>query len=98
MTSTKSIRQADGASDRKWVILCEDGQKATLGRARDPSDDEVAQAEASMVREGLAGWLAIQSHSVQRGGPPPTYIEVRPLGSPTVSFDDAVAATRALVP
>jgi hypothetical protein len=68
---------------------------ATLGRARDPSDDEVARAETDLVGRGLAGWLAIQSHSFHAEGPPPSFMEVRALGEPTVPFETAVAALRA---
>ncbi len=38
-------RQPDGFSDRRWVVLMEDGRYFTFGRARDPNPDEVARAE-----------------------------------------------------
>ena len=89
------IRQADGSSDRRWIVLSEDGRAATLGRVRDPSDDEIAQTETEFASRGIAGWLAIQSHSFHAEGPPPSFMEIKPLGVPAVSFETAVAALRA---
>jgi hypothetical protein len=86
-----SVRQADGSSDRRWVVLCEDGRVSTLGRARDPDEEDIRRAEDGLRAQGLAGWLAVQSHSAY-AEPPPTFIEVRPLGTPTVTFTEAVAA------
>lgn len=31
----------------------------TMGRYSDPSSEEIAQAEAALADQGLAGWLAI---------------------------------------
>ncbi len=86
------MRQADGSSDRRWVVLLEDGRHSTLGRASDPDEHEIARAEEHLVLQGLAGWLAIQSHSEFAEGSPPEVMEVRPLGKPTGAFIDAVAA------
>lgn len=88
-------RQADGSSDRRWVILCEDGRSATLSRAGDPSEDDILRAEEALKSQGLRGWLAIQSHS-QYTKVFPTFIEVRRLASPCGSFAEAVAALRSL--
>lgn len=90
-----SVRQADGSSDRRWVVLCEDGRASTLGRARDPDEADICRAEDALRAQGLAGWLAVQSHSVY-AEVPPTFIEVKPLGSPTSAFTDAVKAFHAL--
>ena len=86
------MRQADGSSDRRWIVLLEDGRYSTLGRARDPDEDDIARAEERLVGQGLAGWLSIQSHSQYAEGSPPEVMEVRPLGKPTSAFADAVAA------
>ena len=88
------VRQSDGSSDRRWVILMPDGSAATLGRARDPSDEEIRQAEADMEGQGLSGWLAVQSHSLYVE-PFPTFMAVRHIGVPAGTFEDAVAALRA---
>ncbi len=93
-TPTPDVRQQDGSSDRRWIILTPDGSSATLGRARDPSDEEIRQAEADMEGRGLSGWLAVQSHSLYVE-PFPTFMSVRHIGVPTGSFEDAVAALRA---
>jgi hypothetical protein len=86
-------RQADGSSDRRWIVLTEDGRYATLGRARDPSDDDVSQAEDSLRRQGAAGWLAVMSGSAY-APELPTVIEVRPLADPTRTFAEAAEAFR----
>lgn len=82
-------RQADGSSDRRWIILCEDGRFSTLGRARDPSKEDVENAEVGLKAQGLAGWLAVMSGS-QYATNVPSFIEVRPLACPTTEFSDAV--------
>ncbi len=84
-------RQAGGASDRRWIILVEDGRYLTLSRARDPDEDEIARAADGLARQGLSGWLAVMSSSSYAGGTP-TFLEVRQLGAPKVRFQDAVLA------
>ena len=84
-------RQADGSSDRRWVILTDGGMLGTVSRARDPSDDELASVEASLISRGLGGWLAIQSHSLNTEAFP-EFLEVRAIGNPKTAFADAVAA------
>jgi len=45
-------------SERRWVILAQDGRHVTMGRAVPPSDAEIAAAAAALAAQGLAGWLA----------------------------------------
>lgn len=77
--------------ERRWVVLGTDGRYATLGRASDPSDEEVRGAEAALRARGLAGWLAIMDGNPHLG-PVPRLMEVRPLAGPASSFADAAAA------
>lgn len=85
-------RQTDGSSDRMWVVLTEHGRIAgTLARAHDPDEIDIIRSEDSLKAHGLAGWLAIQSHSIYTPTAP-VFLEVRPLGQPKVSFADAVTA------
>ena len=86
------MRQADGSSDRRWIVLIEDGRYVTISRALDPDQSDIARIEASLAVQGLSGWLAVQSHSAHVEGSPPEIMKVRPLGKPTAAFSDAVAA------
>lgn len=88
-------RQLNGLSDRRWIVLTEDGRYSTIGRFGDPSEEEIARLESGLKAQGLAGWLAVQSHS-RFAKMAPTVIEVRPLGIPKVLFSDAVTAFQAL--
>lgn len=94
MIEMPHVLQETGESDRRWVVIADDGRTATLGRARDLSDEEIARVEDQLRAAGIGGWLAVQSHSVHRA-PPPTYICVRRLGPRGTSFEEAVAAVRA---
>lgn len=88
------MMKPDRHRERRWIVLGEDGRFVTLGRASDPTDEEVAAAEANMRAQGVAGWLA-----VMEGNPctvaQPTFLAVRPLAEPICAFEEAVAAFRA---
>ena len=45
-------------SERRWIILAQDGRHVTLGRAAAPSAEEVDAAGSALAAQGLAGWLA----------------------------------------
>ena len=45
-------------SERRWIILAQDGRHVTLGRAAPPSAAGVEAAAAALAAQGLAGWLA----------------------------------------
>jgi hypothetical protein len=89
-------RQEDGSSDRRWVIVSEDGRYTTIGRASDPTDGQIRDAEDALRRQGLAGWLAVMSGSAY-GTVVPSLMVVRPLASPTKSWDEVSAACLALI-
>lgn len=81
------------AKDPRWVILVETGDYSILGRHREPEPNDIAAAESSLTRLGLAGWLAVMSHSAHDPGSP-NFLMVQPLRQPTISFDLAVQAFR----
>jgi hypothetical protein len=83
----------NGTCDRRWVVLGEDGRFVTLGRATDPSEGEIANAEAALRAQGLAGWLAIMDGSPY-ATKMPTLLMVRPLAEPKGTFDAAAEAFR----
>ncbi|MDU7523817.1 MAG: hypothetical protein E7K72_20975 [Roseomonas mucosa] len=82
--------------ERRWIALGIDGRYVTLGRATDPSEEEVRGAEEALRAQGLAGWLA-----VMEGNPyvsaAPRLLEVRRLAQPAVPFADAAAACIRLI-
>ena len=80
--------------DPRWIVLGEDGKFITLGRATDPSAEEIALAEERLRGDGLAGWLAIMSGSAYSHHAP-TVTMVRPLADPKGSFNAAADAFRA---
>lgn len=83
--------------ERRWIVLGTDGRYVTLGRASDPSEQEVRGAEEALRAQGLAGWLAVMEGSPYVGVVP-RFMEVRPLAGPQVAFEDAAAAcARAIV-
>jgi hypothetical protein len=77
--------------ERRWVVLGTDGRYVTLGRASDPSEDEVRSAEQALRTQGLAGWLAVMEGNPYVGAVP-RLLEVRPLAAPDIAFADAAAA------
>ncbi len=79
-----------GSGERRWVILTGDGRYATLGRASDPSEQDIQRAEDGLRRQGLVGWLAIMQGNPFIG-PLPTLMLVRPLAGATEAFDEAAS-------
>lgn len=76
--------------ERRWIVLGTDGRYVTLGRASDPSEEEVLGAEEALLAQGLAGWLAVMEGSPYVGAAP-RLLEVRRLAQPAVPFADAAA-------
>jgi hypothetical protein len=89
-------RQEDSSSDRRWVIVSEDGRYTTIGRASDPTDAQIRDAEDALRRQGLAGWLAVMSGSAY-GTKVPSLMAVRPLASPIKPWDEVSAACQVLI-
>lgn len=86
MTDSQSTWSVE--RERRWLVLGEDGRHAWLGRATDPSEQEILEAEAGLVRQGLSGWLAV-SEGVYYSADTMTVLEVRTLGNPASPFADA---------
>ncbi len=66
----------------------------TLGRYSNPSDTEIVEAESTLLRLGVGGWLAIMEGNPY-AGPLPSVMMVRPLANPLSAFADAVEILRA---
>lgn len=77
--------------ERRWLLLAETGDHSWLGRARDPGEDEIGAAEASLQRVGIGGFLAVSEGDYWSRGPM-SLLEVRRLNTPGASFDAAGAA------
>ena len=85
-TSVKRMRE------RRWAVLGEDGRHVWLGRATDPSAEEVDASEDGLRRAGLAGWLVVTEGDYWSARSPMSLHEVRPLASPSIPFTQAVVA------
>lgn len=83
-------RAADRDNERRWIVVGEDGRYVTIGRASDPSEDEILRAEGQLAAQGLAGWLAIMQGNPYVGSAP-RLMEVRALAGPKRLFAEAAA-------
>lgn len=79
------------AAERRWLVLASDGRHVTVGRATDPSPEEIDAAADALGRQGLGGWLAV-SEGAYFGDGPIRLMMVRPLVAPTSSWEEALAA------
>ncbi|MEO3475889.1 hypothetical protein AAFN86_28830 [Roseomonas sp. CAU 1739] len=76
--------------ERRWIVLGTDGRFVTVGRASDPTEDEIVHAEGELRAQGLVGWLAVMEGNPYVGAVP-KLVEVRPLANPSVPFSAAAA-------
>lgn len=83
--------EANRSRERRWIVLDTAGRFVTLGRASDPSDEEVREAERALKAQGLSGWLAVMEGNPYVGVTP-RLLAVRPLADPASSFADAAAS------
>lgn len=88
---TGSIRMESGCGTR-WLVLGSDGRHVTIGRHRDPSDDDIAQSEAALKAQGLAGWLVLMKGGYYDIKQKPELMMIRPLGELGSDWEHAVAA------
>lgn len=88
--------ETERGRERRWVVILPDGRYATLGRASDPTDDEILRVEQRLRAQGLVGWLAVMEGNPHVGSAP-QLLEVRPLADPETSFADAAAACVAAI-
>jgi hypothetical protein len=82
----------DQKAERRWIALGTDGRHVSLGRAGDPSPQEIAAAEAALMAQGHAGWLAVTSGDYWSRRARLDVLEVRRLGAPAKTFAEAAAA------
>jgi hypothetical protein len=45
--------------ERRWLVIGADGRHVTLGRASDPSPEELAEVAAALEQQDVAGWLVV---------------------------------------
>lgn len=78
--------------ENRWIALAEDGRHSTLGRDTDPTESEIDAVEKALAEQGLHGWLAVAEgdYWAKRGNV--SLMMVRPLGTPSVTFEAAAAA------
>lgn len=76
--------------ETRWIVLGTDGRHVTLGRHTDPTQEEVAAAEAGLAAQGLAGWLVVMKGGYYVQGKP-SLMMVRALANPARAFEEAAA-------
>lgn len=89
-------KAGERSTERRWIVVAEDGRYITLGRASDPSEEEILEAERGLMAQGRAGWLAIMQGNPYVGATP-QLMEVRSLGAPRVDFAGAAASCVAAI-
>ena len=77
-------------------MVGEDGRYVTLGRASDPSEQEILDAEKALIAQGLSGWLAVMQGNPYLGAVP-RLMEVRALGEPTAPFEKTAQLCVAMI-
>lgn len=82
--------------ETRWLVLGSDGRHVTIGRHRDPSDDDIAQLEAALKAQGLAGWLVLMKGGYHDIKQKPELMMIHPLGEPRSDWGHAVAAFEAI--
>jgi hypothetical protein len=80
-----------GRRERRWLLLAEDGAHSWLGRATDPTEEEIAASEEALARAGTGGFLAV-SEGDYWSVEPMSLLRVRDLNRPGASFDAAASA------
>jgi hypothetical protein len=76
--------------ETRWIVLGVDGRHVTLGRHTDPSQEEVAAAEAGLAAQGLSGWLVLMKGGYYAQGKP-SLMMVRALANPARVFEEAAS-------
>lgn len=83
------------AREKRWAIIGEDGRHVWMGRHSDPSEAEIAEAEAGLARQGIAGWLAIVEGDYWSKRGKMGFVMVRALANPASAFEAGTAAFEA---
>ena len=76
--------------ERRWVILGDDGRHVSIGRATDPSEDELARAADGLRAAGLGGWVAILEGSYYQTRGKISLMMVREIAPPASTWETAV--------
>ena len=82
-------------SERRWIILSDDGRHVTIGRHTDPTPDEIARSGDALKAIGSGGWLAVME-GVYYGRRPVRLMQVSMVAPTAVLWDSAVEAFRAI--
>jgi len=80
------------ATERRWIILSEDGRHVTVGRHTDPSEDEITSAGEQVRRVGVGGWLAVLQGGYYSPRNHVSLMMVREIAETRQTSDAAVAA------
>ena len=80
------------ASERRWIILGDDGRHVIVGRHSDPSDDEIAKAGEALRAAGHGGWLAVTEGDYYARSRRVSVMMVRELSPAKQPWERAVAA------
>lgn len=64
--------------EHRWLVIAFDGRHVTLGRATDPSPEELEHIAGSLREQGMAAWLVV-SQGRYHGPGPLELMMVRPL-------------------
>jgi hypothetical protein len=86
----------EGITETRWLVLCPDGRHSTIGRHRDPDEEDIARSEAALKAQGLGGWLVLMKGRYYDGRRKPSLMMVRQLGEPTQAWEGAAAAFEAI--
>jgi hypothetical protein len=73
-----------------WILLGTDGRHVTLGRHTDPTEEEIAAAEAGLAAQGMTGWLVLMKGGYYMRREPSLTL-VRALANPGRTFEEAAA-------
>jgi hypothetical protein len=75
--------------ERRWLIVAHDGRHVTVGRATDPTDEEVERAGAALLDLGLGGWLVVMEGFYHRPGSEPHLLVVRQISPCSTTWEEA---------
>jgi hypothetical protein len=81
--------------ETRWIVLCTDGRHTTLGRHRDPEEDDITRAGTALAAAGLAGWLVVMKGDYYTRAQP-ELLMVRALAGEPAKWENAVRAFEAI--
>ncbi|MDR3529324.1 MAG: hypothetical protein P4L90_02025 [Rhodopila sp.] len=84
------------SSEKRWIVLAEDGRHTTLGRHTDPTQEEIERAAVGLKAAGLGGWLAVMEGDYYRSRCRVDLLMVREIAPGQVTWDAAMTAFHGL--